>query len=168
MHQADIRLLTICIIFAPIPILKYCIYQSLTHHILGLFWMYSPLLLFSSLLPSALQCYCDRCTANSSCTTDGVCFVALRRSGSQLIGEHRQCINENELIPRDRPFICAPSMREDLGIYPMCCTTDYCNKVADPELAHGKHTRTHTHTRARTVCPGLSPSKLSKSARICV
>lgn len=109
--------------------------------------MYSPLLLFSSLLPSALQCYCDRCTANSSCTTDGVCFVALRRSGSQLIGEHRQCINENELIPRDRPFICAPSMREDLGIYPMCCTTDYCNKVADPELAHGKHTRTRARAQ---------------------
>uniref|UniRef100_A0A8P4KG43 Serine/threonine-protein kinase receptor n=1 Tax=Dicentrarchus labrax TaxID=13489 RepID=A0A8P4KG43_DICLA len=84
--------------------------------------------------PSALQCYCDRCSANSSCTTDGVCFVAIRKSGSRLTTEQRQCVHENELIPRDRPFICAPSVKHDTGIYPMCCTTDYCNKEPDLEI----------------------------------
>uniref|UniRef100_A0A4W6EMY4 Serine/threonine-protein kinase receptor n=1 Tax=Lates calcarifer TaxID=8187 RepID=A0A4W6EMY4_LATCA len=81
---------------------------------------------------TSLQCYCDRCSANSSCTTDGVCFVAVRKSGSRLTTEQRQCVHENELIPRDRPFICAPSVKHDTGIYPVCCTTDYCNK--DPDL----------------------------------
>uniref|UniRef100_A0A3B4USN6 TGF-beta receptor type-1 n=1 Tax=Seriola dumerili TaxID=41447 RepID=A0A3B4USN6_SERDU len=86
----------------------------------------------SPFFPSALQCYCDRCSANSSCTTDGVCFVAIRKSGSRLTTEQRQCVRDNELIPRDRPFICAPSAKQDTGIYPICCTTDYCNK--DPNI----------------------------------
>uniref|UniRef100_A0A672HBX3 Serine/threonine-protein kinase receptor n=1 Tax=Salarias fasciatus TaxID=181472 RepID=A0A672HBX3_SALFA len=84
------------------------------------------------LLP-ALQCYCDRCSANSSCTTDGVCFVSIRQSGSRQTTDQRQCVHESELIPRDRPFICAQSVKLDSGIYPMCCTTDFCNK--DPDLS---------------------------------
>uniref|UniRef100_A0A673C2X2 TGF-beta receptor type-1 n=1 Tax=Sphaeramia orbicularis TaxID=375764 RepID=A0A673C2X2_9TELE len=74
--------------------------------------------------PSALQCYCERCSANSSCT-NGVCYVAIRKSGSQLITERSMCVHESELIPRDRPFICAPSTKQETGIYPMCCITDY-------------------------------------------
>uniref|UniRef100_A0A673BWJ2 Serine/threonine-protein kinase receptor n=1 Tax=Sphaeramia orbicularis TaxID=375764 RepID=A0A673BWJ2_9TELE len=81
--------------------------------------------------PSALQCYCERCSANSSCT-NGVCYVAIRKSGSQLITERSMCVHESELIPRDRPFICAPSTKQETGIYPMCCITDYCNKNPDP------------------------------------
>uniref|UniRef100_A0A7N8Y806 Serine/threonine-protein kinase receptor n=1 Tax=Mastacembelus armatus TaxID=205130 RepID=A0A7N8Y806_9TELE len=81
---------------------------------------------------TALQCYCDRCSANSSCTTDGVCFVAARKSGNRWTAEQRQCIHENELIPRDRPFICAPSVKDDTGIYPACCNEDYCNKEPRP------------------------------------
>lgn len=92
-----------------------------------------------SLSPPALLCYCDRCSANSSCTTDGVCFVAYRKSGSRLTTEQRQCVPEMELIPRDRPFICAPSVKQDTGIYPVCCTTDYCNKDTTPNIS-GKHT----------------------------
>uniref|UniRef100_A0A8D3DT70 TGF-beta receptor type-2 n=1 Tax=Scophthalmus maximus TaxID=52904 RepID=A0A8D3DT70_SCOMX len=91
-------------------------------------------LLSPFLPPAALQCYCDRCSANSSCTTDGVCFVAIRKSGSHLTTEQRQCVHENELIPRDRPFICAPSVKHDTGIYPMCCTTDYCNRKPDLDI----------------------------------
>uniref|UniRef100_A0A3B5BAN8 TGF-beta receptor type-1 n=1 Tax=Stegastes partitus TaxID=144197 RepID=A0A3B5BAN8_9TELE len=83
---------------------------------------------FRLLRSHTLQCYCDRCSANSSCTTDGVCFVAVRQSGAQQTTEQRQCVHENELIPRDRPFICAPSVKHDSGIYPLCCTTDYCNE----------------------------------------
>lgn len=95
-------------------------------------------LLFFSALPPALQCYCDRCSANSSCVTDGVCFVAVRKSGSRLTTERHQCVHEKELIPRDRPFICAPSVKHDTGIYPMCCTTDYCNKEPDLDMFPGK------------------------------
>uniref|UniRef100_A0A673C4S4 Serine/threonine-protein kinase receptor n=1 Tax=Sphaeramia orbicularis TaxID=375764 RepID=A0A673C4S4_9TELE len=81
----------------------------------------------------ALQCYCERCSANSSCT-NGVCYVAIRKSGSQLITERSMCVHESELIPRDRPFICAPSTKQETGIYPMCCITDYCNKNPDPTI----------------------------------
>ncbi|KAG7278688.1 hypothetical protein CRUP_030082 [Coryphaenoides rupestris] len=93
-------------------------------------------LFFAARIPEtrALQCHCDRCTGNSSCTTDGVCFVAVRKSGRQLVIERSMCVPEYELIPRDRPFICAVSMREETGIYPMCCTTDYCNKNPDPSV----------------------------------
>uniref|UniRef100_UPI003AAD10F5 TGF-beta receptor type-1b isoform X6 n=1 Tax=Centroberyx gerrardi TaxID=166262 RepID=UPI003AAD10F5 len=42
------------------------------------------------------------------------------------------CVHENELIPRDRPFICAPSVKQETGIFPMCCNTDYCNRNPDP------------------------------------
>lgn len=94
---------------------------------------------FISFSLTALQCYCDRCSANSSCTTDGVCFVAIRKVGSRPITEQRQCIHEYELIPRDRPFLCAPSVKDDTGIYPLCCTSDYCNKEPDFEMLPGKN-----------------------------
>lgn len=69
-----------------------------------------------------------------------MCFVAIRKSGSQLTTERRQCVHEKELIPRDRPFICATSVKHDSGIYPVCCITDYCNK--EPEIP-GKEPRPH-------------------------
>ncbi|XP_041735730.1 TGF-beta receptor type-1-like isoform X3 [Coregonus clupeaformis] len=78
----------------------------------------------------ALQCYCQRCL-NSTCTTDGLCFVSVKKSGSSITAESSMCVPENELIPRDRPFICAPSTKDDTGIYPMCCSTDWCNKNPD-------------------------------------
>ncbi|XP_029548147.1 TGF-beta receptor type-1 isoform X3 [Salmo trutta] len=80
----------------------------------------------------ALQCYCQRCL-NSTCTTDGLCFVTVMKSGSRLTTERSMCVHESELIPRDRPFICAPSTKDDTGIYPMCCASDWCNK--NPNLS---------------------------------
>ncbi|XP_034725542.1 butyrophilin subfamily 2 member A1-like [Etheostoma cragini] len=73
----------------------------------------------------ALQCYCERC-ANSSCTTDGICYAVIQKRGSRLTVENPQCVPDYELVPRQRPFICAPL--EIIGMYPLCCTTDYCNK----------------------------------------
>lgn len=108
----------------------------------------------SSPLPPALQCYCDRCSANSSCVTDGVCFVAIRKSGSHQTTERRQCVHEKELIPRDRPFICAPSVKHDTGIYPMCCTTDYCNKESE---IPGKQTTNHGQTGSAVTPTSLIP-----------
>uniref|UniRef100_A0A3B4AKL6 TGF-beta receptor type-1 n=1 Tax=Periophthalmus magnuspinnatus TaxID=409849 RepID=A0A3B4AKL6_9GOBI len=81
-----------------------------------------------------LQCYCERCSANSSCTTDGLCYVAIRRSGNRLITEQSMCVHDNELFPRDRPFICAQSNKQETGIFPICCLTDYCNKNPDPTI----------------------------------
>ncbi|KAK7881522.1 hypothetical protein WMY93_029931 [Mugilogobius chulae] len=52
---------------------------------------------------SALQCYCERCSANSSCTTDGICYVALRRSGNRMITERSMCVHESECSPATVP-----------------------------------------------------------------
>uniref|UniRef100_A0A8C7IKN9 TGF-beta receptor type-1 n=1 Tax=Oncorhynchus kisutch TaxID=8019 RepID=A0A8C7IKN9_ONCKI len=95
-------------------------------------------LFFGTRIPEnyALQCYCQRCL-NSTCTTDGLCFVSVRKSGSSITAESSMCVPENELIPRDRPFICAPSTKDDTGIYPMCCATDWCNKNPDLSVFPG-------------------------------
>ncbi|XP_015209965.2 TGF-beta receptor type-1b [Lepisosteus oculatus] len=79
----------------------------------------------------ALQCYCHRCF-NSTCKTDGLCFISITRSGSKITKQSSMCIGENDLIPRDRPFVCAPSHKDDTSIYPLCCNTDLCNK--DPPV----------------------------------
>uniref|UniRef100_A0A8C2EBS2 TGF-beta receptor type-1 n=1 Tax=Cyprinus carpio TaxID=7962 RepID=A0A8C2EBS2_CYPCA len=76
-----------------------------------------------------LQCYCHRCP-NHTCATDGLCYVSITKSGS-VTTQQTSCISENELIPRDRPFVCAPSTKHDTGVYPMCCDTDWCNKNPD-------------------------------------
>ncbi|KAJ8278759.1 hypothetical protein COCON_G00058250 [Conger conger] len=75
----------------------------------------------------ALQCYCPHCL-NSTCNTDGLCFVSVKRSGTKISTQMMMCLSEKELIPRDRPFACAPSTKDDIGVYPMCCNTDLCNK----------------------------------------
>ncbi|XP_051971144.1 TGF-beta receptor type-1-like [Xyrauchen texanus] len=77
----------------------------------------------------ALQCYCHRCS-NHTCATDGLCYVSITKSVSGTT-QQSFCISEIELIPRDRPFVCAPSTKEDTGIYPICCDTDLCNKNPD-------------------------------------
>ncbi|XP_046879285.1 TGF-beta receptor type-1b isoform X2 [Hypomesus transpacificus] len=79
----------------------------------------------------ALQCYCERCS-NSSCTTaeDGVCFVSFTtKPGGRPIMHQSMCVHGNELIPRDRPFICASSSRDYEGVF--CCDKDWCNKNPD-------------------------------------
>ena len=105
----------------------------------------------SSPLSPALQCYCDRCSANSSCTTDGVCFAVIRQSDSWVTTEHRQCVHKQELIPRDRPFICVQSSSYGYSIYPVCCTTDFCNKEPDHEIFFGKHRLTHMHKHTQNL-----------------
>uniref|UniRef100_A0A8B9RII6 Serine/threonine-protein kinase receptor n=1 Tax=Astyanax mexicanus TaxID=7994 RepID=A0A8B9RII6_ASTMX len=80
----------------------------------------------------ALQCYCHRCP-NSTCTTNGLCYVSITKSGS-VTKQESFCLTEDDLIPPDRPFVCAPSTKDDSGIYPMCCNLDWCNKNPDPSI----------------------------------
>ncbi|XP_064908279.1 TGF-beta receptor type-1 isoform X4 [Columba livia] len=42
------------------------------------------------------------------------------------------CIAETDLIPRDRPFVCAPSSRDGVITVPHCCDRDHCNKIELP------------------------------------
>ncbi|KAJ8268525.1 hypothetical protein COCON_G00136970 [Conger conger] len=75
----------------------------------------------------ALQCHCQRCP-NSTCVTDGLCYVFINKSGSKYTPGYGMCLKESDLFPPDRPFVCAPSTKDNTGIYPVCCNTDFCNK----------------------------------------
>ncbi|XP_064848918.1 TGF-beta receptor type-1-like isoform X2 [Oncorhynchus masou masou] len=79
----------------------------------------------------ALQCHCQWCS-NSTCYTDGLCFVSFVKSGSKMVAQGSMCLPEADLIPKDRPFVCAPSKKENTGVVPVCCNTDMCNKDPDP------------------------------------
>ncbi|CAB1326293.1 unnamed protein product, partial [Coregonus sp. 'balchen'] len=81
---------------------------------------------------SALQCDCHWCS-NSTCYTDGLCFVSFVKSGSKMVAQGSTCLPEADLIPKDRPFVCAPSKKENTGVVPVCCNRDMCNKDLNPE-----------------------------------
>ncbi|XP_012493721.1 PREDICTED: TGF-beta receptor type-1 [Propithecus coquereli] len=42
------------------------------------------------------------------------------------------CIAEIDLIPRDRPFVCAPSSKTGSVTTTYCCNQDHCNKIELP------------------------------------
>lgn len=44
------------------------------------------------------------------------------------------CIAENDLIPRDRPFVCAPSSKTGSVTTTYCCNQDHCNKIELPTV----------------------------------
>ncbi|KAJ7313678.1 hypothetical protein JRQ81_005284, partial [Phrynocephalus forsythii] len=80
----------------------------------------------------ALQCYCLLCTKdNFTCTTDGLCITSITRSGNKIM-RNSMCIAETDLIPKDRPFICAVSTNEGSTTMPHCCNKDFCNKIDLP------------------------------------
>lgn len=88
--------------------------------------------LFVCFLNTALQCYCHLCTKdNFTCVTDGLCFTSVTRTADRVI-RNSMCIAEIDLIPRDRPFICAPSFRDGVTTLPHCCDRDHCNKIELP------------------------------------
>lgn len=83
-------------------------------------------------LHTALQCYCHLCTKdNFTCVTDGLCFTSVTRTADKVI-HNSMCIAEIDLIPRDRPFVCAPSSRDGVITVPHCCDKDHCNKIELP------------------------------------
>ncbi|XP_051557031.1 TGF-beta receptor type-1a isoform X1 [Myxocyprinus asiaticus] len=71
-----------------------------------------------------LLCYCERCV-NRTCNTTGMCFVSVLKSAGQIVTQEAQCIEQDDLLPPDRPFQCAPSNN---GRHPYCCKTHMCNK----------------------------------------
>uniref|UniRef100_A0A6Q2YQ72 Serine/threonine-protein kinase receptor n=1 Tax=Esox lucius TaxID=8010 RepID=A0A6Q2YQ72_ESOLU len=83
-----------------------------------------------SVLSPALQCHCQWCV-NSTCHTDGLCFVSFVKTGSKMVAQRSMCFDEADLVPKDRPFVCAHT-KENIGMVPVCCTTDMCNKDPDP------------------------------------
>ncbi|XP_043921044.1 TGF-beta receptor type-1 [Protopterus annectens] len=74
-----------------------------------------------------LKCHCHHCVkSNFTCVTDGVCLVSLSvRHGK--VTRNSMCAEHKELIPPDRPFICAPSPSEKF-MKVVCCEDDFCNR----------------------------------------
>ncbi|KAM6183296.1 TGF-beta receptor type-1 isoform 5-T5 [Erethizon dorsatum] len=88
----------------------------------------------ATLLPGAkaLQCFCQLCTKdNYTCVTDGLCFVSVTETTDRVI-HNTMCIAEIDLIPRDRPFVCAPSSKTGAVTTTYCCNQDHCNKIELP------------------------------------
>ncbi|NP_001411816.1 TGF-beta receptor type-1 isoform 5 precursor [Mus musculus] len=88
----------------------------------------------ATLLPGAkaLQCFCHLCTKdNFTCETDGLCFVSVTETTDKVI-HNSMCIAEIDLIPRDRPFVCAPSSKTGAVTTTYCCNQDHCNKIELP------------------------------------
>lgn len=82
----------------------------------------------------ALQCFCHLCTKdNFTCVTDGLCFVSVTETTDKII-HNSMCINEADLIPRDRPFVCAPSSKTGSVTTTYCCNQDHCNKIELPTV----------------------------------
>ena len=97
-----------------------------------------PILTLMFFLDTALQCYCHLCTKdNFTCVTDGLCFASVTRTADKVI-RNSMCIAEIDLIPRDRPFVCAPSSREGVATSAHCCDRDHCNKIELPVPTPGK------------------------------
>ncbi|KAM5299755.1 TGF-beta receptor type-1 isoform 5-T5 [Ctenodactylus gundi] len=88
----------------------------------------------AALLPgaTALQCFCHLCAKdNFTCVTDGLCFVSVTETTDKVI-HNSMCIAEIDLIPRDRPFVCAPSSKTGAITTTYCCNQDHCNKIELP------------------------------------
>ncbi|XP_030148528.1 TGF-beta receptor type-1 isoform X1 [Lynx canadensis] len=82
----------------------------------------------------ALQCFCHLCTKdNFTCVTDGLCFVSVTETTDKVI-HNSMCIAEIDLIPRDRPFVCAPSSKTGSVTTTYCCNQDHCNKIELPTV----------------------------------
>ncbi|XP_055058231.1 TGF-beta receptor type-1a [Misgurnus anguillicaudatus] len=72
-----------------------------------------------------LLCYCERCV-NQTCNTTGLCFVFVTKTAGQTVTHDGQCLEPDNLVPKDRPFQCAPTNH---GRHPYCCNdTNLCNK----------------------------------------
>uniref|UniRef100_A0A6I8MYN6 TGF-beta receptor type-1 n=1 Tax=Ornithorhynchus anatinus TaxID=9258 RepID=A0A6I8MYN6_ORNAN len=79
-----------------------------------------------------LQCFCHLCTKdNFTCVTDGLCFASITETTDKVI-HNSMCIAEKDLIPRDRPFVCALSAKDGIVTKPYCCDRDHCNKIELP------------------------------------
>ncbi|XP_055127691.1 TGF-beta receptor type-1 isoform X11 [Symphalangus syndactylus] len=103
----------------------------------------------AALLPgaAALQCFCHLCTKdNFTCVTDGLCFVSVTETTDKVI-HNSMCIAEIDLIPRDRPFVCAPSSKTGSVTTTYCCNQDHCNKIELPTTVKSS--------------PGLGPVELA-------
>ncbi|KAI8478012.1 Activin receptor type-1C [Branchiostoma belcheri] len=81
---------------------------------------------------SALRCSCDFC-GNGTCETDGVCSTNVQR----VAGEPRtvrQCLNADQLIPRENPFKCQ-NVETNADLVVACCKShDLCNADLRPTL----------------------------------
>ncbi|XP_073405962.1 TGF-beta receptor type-1-like isoform X2 [Dendrobates tinctorius] len=93
---------------------------------LGLPWL---CLLLALWLPdsAALKCHCEQCVKdNQTCETDGLCIATLLiQDGKET--HNSLCAAKSELVPPDRPFMCASNINSAVHNAASCCSQDFCN-----------------------------------------
>ncbi|XP_075682984.1 TGF-beta receptor type-1 isoform X2 [Rhinoderma darwinii] len=87
------------------------------------------LFLLAARLPdaAALTCHCEQCIKdNQTCVTDGLCIATLAiKDGKET--HIRMCAANSELVPADRPFMCASHISNGVYNAAYCCNKDFCN-----------------------------------------
>ncbi|KAM4029028.1 TGF-beta receptor type-1 isoform 2-T2 [Anomaloglossus baeobatrachus] len=76
---------------------------------------------------SALKCLCEHCVKdNQTCVTDGLCIATLLiQDGKET--RNSLCAAKSELVPSDRPFMCASNINGVVYNVASCCSQDFCN-----------------------------------------
>ncbi|XP_045602354.1 TGF-beta receptor type-1 isoform X7 [Procambarus clarkii] len=73
-----------------------------------------------------LKCVCSDCDTGI-CETDGYCFVTVTIDTSGETQIYKNCFAKNELVPKDRPFLCINTVSYEKFVN--CCgDADFCNK----------------------------------------
>ncbi|VVC30094.1 Ser/Thr protein kinase, TGFB receptor,Serine/threonine-protein kinase, active [Cinara cedri] len=84
-----------------------------------------------------LLCFCDICSdTNFTCSTDGYCFTSLSLSKDTGVIRHSsRCLENNIVIPREKPLVCHYANKYNDSFVTMCCKNyDLCNKDLKPTL----------------------------------
>ncbi|XP_060879283.1 TGF-beta receptor type-1-like isoform X1 [Metopolophium dirhodum] len=84
---------------------------------------------------NGLSCYCDICAdSNYTCVTDGYCFTSISKDTS-VIRHSSRCLENNIVIPREKPLICHYIKKHNDSFVTECCKDyDFCNRDLKPTL----------------------------------
>ncbi|XP_073405961.1 TGF-beta receptor type-1-like isoform X1 [Dendrobates tinctorius] len=121
---------------------------------LGLPWL---CLLLALWLPdsAALKCHCEQCVKdNQTCETDGLCIATLLiQDGKET--HNSLCAAKSELVPPDRPFMCASNINSAVHNAASCCSQDFCNtRIPSPTVTSHKPSTMFTPVELAAIIAG--------------
>lgn len=104
---------------------------------------------------AALRCHCEHCMKeNQTCETDGLCIATLIiQDGKET--RNRLCAANSELVPPDRPFMCASYINNGVYNTAFCCNKDFCNtRIPSPTVTSQKSYTTFTPVELAAIIAG--------------
>ncbi|CAN2389987.1 epicardium morphogenesis, partial [Pristimantis euphronides] len=91
---------------------------------------------------------------NQTCETDGLCIATLIiQDGKET--HNSLCAANSELVPADRPFMCASYINNDVYNAASCCNKDFCNtRIPSPSVTSPKSLTTFTAVELAAIIAG--------------